>query len=205
LAVATFGTLTESKDNAILVTTWFSGTHQIWRDVYIGPGHALDPEHNFIVVVDQIGSGLSTSPHNATGANAEIARSRFPHVRIGEDMVFPVRDCRPEQELITGSELRVVNDVLGHLGLFGSAPTTCRRSTGIWASCSAPRSEPASSATAWRIVHPGAGPVVALTMSSAATTWSRGLLGSSSSRAMARWTASPVSWRGFCATVVRLT
>ena len=31
LAVATWGTLNEARDNAILVTTWFSGTHQIWR------------------------------------------------------------------------------------------------------------------------------------------------------------------------------
>jgi homoserine O-acetyltransferase len=41
---------------------------------------------------------------------------------IDEDMFFPVRDCRPEQELITGSELRVVNDVLGHLGPFRVSP-----------------------------------------------------------------------------------
>ena len=38
-------------------------------------------------------------------------------------MFFPVRDCRAEQEHIKGSELRVVNDVLGHLALFGVAPT----------------------------------------------------------------------------------
>jgi homoserine O-acetyltransferase len=94
LAVATFGTLNEAKDNAILVTTWYSGTHQIWRDVYIGPGHALNPERYFIVAVDQIGSGLSTSPHNADGANAEIARSKFPRVRIGDDVVAQERLLR---------------------------------------------------------------------------------------------------------------
>jgi homoserine O-acetyltransferase len=37
LAYATFGELNDAKDNAILVTTWYSGTHQIFRDVYIGP------------------------------------------------------------------------------------------------------------------------------------------------------------------------
>jgi homoserine O-acetyltransferase/O-succinyltransferase len=94
LAVATFGTLNEAKDNAILVTTWYSGTHQIWRDVYIGPEHALNPEQYFIVVIDQIGSGLSTSPHNADGANAEIAMSKFPHVRIGDDVVAQERLLR---------------------------------------------------------------------------------------------------------------
>jgi len=42
---------------------------------------------------------------------------------IDEDMFFPDRDCSAEQEHIKGSELRVVNDVLGHLALFGIAPT----------------------------------------------------------------------------------
>ncbi|MCF7551201.1 alpha/beta fold hydrolase [Pseudonocardia sp. WMMC193] len=91
LAVATFGTLNEAKDNAILVTTWYSGTHQIWRDAYIGPDHALNPDEYFIVVIDQIGSGLSTSPHNAPD---EISMSKFPHVRIGDDVVAQERLLR---------------------------------------------------------------------------------------------------------------
>ena len=45
LAVATFGTLSAAKDNAIFVSTWYSGTHQIFRDDYIGEGHALDPSN----------------------------------------------------------------------------------------------------------------------------------------------------------------
>ena len=52
LAVATFGELNEAKDNAILVTTWYSGTHQIFRDVYIGPDHALNPDRYFIVCIN---------------------------------------------------------------------------------------------------------------------------------------------------------
>jgi homoserine O-acetyltransferase len=94
LAVATFGELNEARDNAILITTWYSGTHQIWRDVYIGPEHALNPERYFIVAINQIGSGLSTSPHNADGPNAAIAMSRFPRVRIGDDVVAQERLLR---------------------------------------------------------------------------------------------------------------
>ncbi|GAA1871588.1 alpha/beta fold hydrolase [Pseudonocardia ailaonensis] len=94
LAYTTFGTLNEARDNAVLVTTWFSGTHQIWRDQYIGDGHALDPAKYFVVVVDQIGSGLSTSPHNASGDNAAISMSKFPHVRIGDDVVAQERLLR---------------------------------------------------------------------------------------------------------------
>ena len=94
LAVATFGELNAAKDNAILIPTWFSGTHQIWRDVYIGSDHALNPDRWFIACVDQIGSGLSTSPHNADGPNADIAMSRFPDVRIGDDVVAQERLVR---------------------------------------------------------------------------------------------------------------
>src|SRR5699024_5760582 len=48
----------------------------------------------FIIVVNQIGNGLSTSPHNAAGANADISMSRFPHVRIGDDVVAQERLLR---------------------------------------------------------------------------------------------------------------
>lgn len=94
LAVAAFGQLNAARDNAILVPTWYSGTHQIWHDVYIGPEHALNPDRYFIVAVDQIGSGLSTSPHNADGPNADITMSKFPHVRIGDDVVAQERLLR---------------------------------------------------------------------------------------------------------------
>jgi homoserine O-acetyltransferase len=84
LAVATYGELNEAKDNVILIPTWFSGTHATWWQVYIGPGRALDPEKYFIVVVNQIGNGLSTSPH--TTDDESIAAERFPKVRIGDDV-----------------------------------------------------------------------------------------------------------------------
>jgi homoserine O-acetyltransferase len=83
LAVATHGALNASRDNAILVPTWYSGTSKIMEQVYIGPGRALDPTKYFIIVVNQIGNGLSTSPHNASGAQAG---SNFPKVRIGDDV-----------------------------------------------------------------------------------------------------------------------
>lgn len=84
LAVATYGELNEAKDNVILIPTWFSGTHATWWQVYIGEGRALDPTKYFIVVVNQIGNGLSTSPH--TTDDPSIAMSKFPNVRIGDDV-----------------------------------------------------------------------------------------------------------------------
>ncbi|NCC32375.1 MAG: alpha/beta fold hydrolase [Chloroflexia bacterium] len=94
LAITTWGTLNAAKDNAILIPTWYSGTHQIWRDVYVGPQHALNPEKYFIVAINQIGNGLSTSPHTATGPNAAIAMANFPRVRIGDDVVAQERLLR---------------------------------------------------------------------------------------------------------------
>lgn len=92
LAVATHGQLNADRSNAILVPTWYSGTSKIIEQGYIGKGRALDPEHYFIIVVNQIGNGLSTSPHN-TPAPAGMAD--FPKVRIGDDV-------RAQHRLLTG-------------------------------------------------------------------------------------------------------
>ena len=47
---------------------------------------------------------------------------------ISEDMFFPPRDCAAEEALIPDSELRVIDSVAGHLGLFGLEP--CVHGTG---------------------------------------------------------------------------
>jgi homoserine O-acetyltransferase len=94
LAITTWGEINEARDNVILITTWYSGTHQIFRDAYVGEGHALDPSKYFIVCINQIGNGLSTSPHNADGPNADLAMSKFPKVRIGDDVVAQERLLR---------------------------------------------------------------------------------------------------------------
>jgi homoserine O-acetyltransferase/O-succinyltransferase len=77
--------------NAILIPTWYSGTSKIIEQVFIGERRALDPSRYFIIIVNQIGNGLSTSPHN-TPAPAGMAN--FPHVRIGDDV-------RAQHRLIT--------------------------------------------------------------------------------------------------------
>jgi len=82
-AVSTQGTLNAARDNCILVPTWYSGTHQILEQVYIGPGRVLDPADWFIVVVNQIGNGLSSSPHTVSGPHAG---PNFPRVTIGDDV-----------------------------------------------------------------------------------------------------------------------
>jgi homoserine O-acetyltransferase len=91
LAYTTFGQLNAAQDNAIIIPTWYSGTSKIMEQVYVGTGHALDPDKYFIIIVNQIGNGLSTSPHN-TPSPAGMAR--FPRVRISDDV-------RAQHKLIT--------------------------------------------------------------------------------------------------------
>lgn len=83
LAYATFGTLSPKKDNAILFPSWYSGTNKILELAYIGEGRALDPSRYFIILVNQIGNGLSSSPHNTP---APFNAAAFPRVQIGDDV-----------------------------------------------------------------------------------------------------------------------
>jgi homoserine O-acetyltransferase/O-succinyltransferase len=83
LAYRTLGTLNADKSNAVLVTTWFSGTGKVMQDVYVGTGHALNPDRYFIIIVDQLGSGVSSSPHNTP---APQAMAKFPKLSIGDDV-----------------------------------------------------------------------------------------------------------------------
>ncbi|MCK2200535.1 alpha/beta fold hydrolase [Corynebacterium callunae] len=92
LAYATAGTLNEDKSNAILLPTWYSGSHGAYFQTYVGAGHALDPEKFFVISVNQIGNGLSVSPFNT--ADDSISMSKFPHVRIGDDVVAQERLLR---------------------------------------------------------------------------------------------------------------
>jgi len=63
LAYKTHGTLNAAKDNVIVYPSRYAGTHAD-QEFLIGPGMALDPEKYFIVCVNMMGSGLSSSPSN---------------------------------------------------------------------------------------------------------------------------------------------
>ena len=78
LAYSVHGKLNEAKDNAILMTIMFSGTSK-HMEHYIGEGLALDPTKYCIILPNQLGNGLSTSPQNANEAQA---MSRFPRLSV---------------------------------------------------------------------------------------------------------------------------
>ena len=76
LAYKTHGTLSPGKDNVIVYPSRYAGTHA--DQVYlIGPGQALDPEKYFIVCLNMMGSGLSSSPSNTP---PPFDGPRFPKV-----------------------------------------------------------------------------------------------------------------------------
>lgn len=83
LAYRTLGNLSAKKDNVVLFPSWYSGSSKILEQAYVGPGRALDPDKYFIILVNQIGNGLSSSPHNTP---APFDAARFPRVTIGDDV-----------------------------------------------------------------------------------------------------------------------
>ncbi len=81
LSYVTHGTLDAAKSNAVLVMTAISGNHHR-TDYLIGSGRAFDPARYFIVSVDAIGNGLTTSPSNSKAQPG----MQFPRFNI-RDMV----------------------------------------------------------------------------------------------------------------------
>lgn len=77
----THGALNAAKSNAILWPTWFTGT-TAQLEGFIGKGKLLDTERYFVVAVDALGDGVSSSPSNS----AAQPRMQFPKFTI-RDMV----------------------------------------------------------------------------------------------------------------------
>lgn len=77
----TAGSLNADRSNAILFPTWFSGTSADLRG-QLGPGGLIDTSRYYVVLVDALSNGVSTSPSTSTAQ----PDSAFPVVSI-RDMV----------------------------------------------------------------------------------------------------------------------
>ncbi len=77
----TFGKLNADRSNAILFTTWASGTTEQLRS-NIGPGKMVDDAKYFVVAIDALSNGVSSSPSNSKLQ----PRMRFPRLTV-RDMV----------------------------------------------------------------------------------------------------------------------
>jgi homoserine O-acetyltransferase len=87
LVFTTHGKLSAARDNAVLFPTFYGGTH-VDNEAMIGAGRALDPGKYFIIVLNMIGNGLSSSPSNTP---APYDRSAFPHVTVYDNVMCQQR------------------------------------------------------------------------------------------------------------------
>ncbi len=102
LGYRTYGKLNADKSNAILVTTWFLGNSE-GAAGYVGADRYIDPAKYFVVAVDALGDGVSSSPSNSN----EQPRLQFP--------VFTIRDMVETQHRLLTEKLGVsrLHAVLG--------------------------------------------------------------------------------------------
>lgn len=82
LAYATYGTLSPNADNAILLPTFYTGTH-LRNEPLFGSGRAIDPAHHFVVSVNLFGNGYSSSPSNSDGPHAGPG---FPEITLFDNV-----------------------------------------------------------------------------------------------------------------------
>lgn len=81
LAYSTIGQLNAARDNAVLLPSYYTGTHASYAS-WIGAGRALDPAKYFIVAVNLFGNGFSTSPSNSIHQGGSL----FPRVTLGDNV-----------------------------------------------------------------------------------------------------------------------
>lgn len=87
------GTLNAAKDNVVIVPTYHTGTS---ADLvaFVSASKIVDPNRYYIVFIDALGNGVSSSPSNST----KQPRARFPQFNIAD---------------IVNASQRVVTETLG--------------------------------------------------------------------------------------------
>jgi homoserine O-acetyltransferase len=90
----TYGRLNADRSNAVLVPTWFGGTSEELAGL-IGPAGIVDSRRYYIVAVDALGDGVSSSPSNSV----RPSREKFPH--------FTIRDLIETQHALLTKVLKL--------------------------------------------------------------------------------------------------
>jgi homoserine O-acetyltransferase len=83
IAYKTLGSLNAARDNAVLIPTWYTGTHNDIETFMVGQGRALDPRKYFIVMANLLGNGISSSPSNTPPPND---RGLFPNITVHDNV-----------------------------------------------------------------------------------------------------------------------
>jgi homoserine acetyltransferase len=102
LGYRTYGALNASGSNAVLFPTWFGGTSKDLKDS-VGADGLVDPAKYYVILVDALGDGVSSSPSNSTTQHGPD----FPAFTM-QDMV------RAEYRLVTETlHLKHLHAVMG--------------------------------------------------------------------------------------------
>jgi homoserine O-acetyltransferase/O-succinyltransferase len=91
----TAGELNKDRSNIVVLSTWFGGTSKDLMSL-LGPGKLVDTSKYFIVVIDSLGDGISSSPSNS-GADPLA----FPK--------FTIRDMVNSQHELLSRELHITH------------------------------------------------------------------------------------------------
>jgi len=102
LAYVTYGTLNTAGDNAVLLPTFYTGTH-LRNEPLFGPGRAIDPARHFVVSINLFGNGYSSSPSNA---HVSQGGPRFPCVTLYDNVAS-------QHRLLTSLGVRRIALILG--------------------------------------------------------------------------------------------
>jgi homoserine O-acetyltransferase/O-succinyltransferase len=99
----TYGKLNADHSNVVVVTSWFLGNAAQAGAAFVGASSLIDPAKYFVVAIDALGDGTSSSPSNSTLQS----RMKFP--------VFTIRDMVATQHrvLVETLHLSHVHAVLG--------------------------------------------------------------------------------------------
>jgi len=107
----TYGHLNANQSNAILFPTWFGGTSKELED-YFGPGKLVDTSLYYVIGVDALSNGVSSSPSNS---------SQQPHMKFPR---ISIRDMVNSQYLLLAEKLKlphlkaVMGDSMGGMQTF---------------------------------------------------------------------------------------
>ena len=87
LAYKVYGRLNAAKDNVVVLPTFYTGSH-VRNEGFFGAGRAIDPAKHFIVSINLMGNGLSSSPSNTAPPHDG---ARFPVVTLWDNIAFQHR------------------------------------------------------------------------------------------------------------------
>lgn len=83
LAYATHGKLNSTADNVIVIPSFYGGRHP-QAEYMLADGRVIDPARHFVILVNMLGNGLSTSPSNTP---APYGGGGFPLTTLYDNVI----------------------------------------------------------------------------------------------------------------------